>query len=580
MTFTPIYSIVQTAFDDALHASFPELRSLVAEMAFPKDASFGDFQCMSAMKLAKQVGLSPKAFAEKMAEPLKQCTDLFSSCSVAGPGFINVTLAPSFWLKKIEEIVHRPSLVFPATKKERIVVDFSSPNIAKEMHVGHLRSTIIGDAIARLLEARGHEVIRMNHIGDWGTSFGMLIAHIQSTPSPLVRPLAEISLPELMQLYRDSKVCFDADPAFRKKAQQAVVDLQQGNSESYAIWKAICEISRHAYQEIYDLLDIHLIERGESFYNPFLRQIVELLEQRGVVELSDGAKCIFVPGVSDKDHSKLPLIIQKSDGGYNYDTTDMAALWHRVEVEKAQRIIYVTDIGQALHFQLVFGAARAAHLIDEKKVRLDHVGFGLVLAPSGKKFKTRSGDTEKLKDLLDAAIIKAKEIIEQRNPEWSKEEAEQLAPILGLGAVKYSDLSSNRLSDYTFSYERMLRFEGNTAAFIMYSQVRARSILNKVRSKGIQESSTFSSIEHPSELLLIKHLVLFNDTLSRVEEELFPHRLTDYLYTLADRFNQFFRDCRVEGDQKEQERLLLVSLTQKTLEKGLQLLGIQVPERM
>ena len=577
MNSLPVYLLVQTAFDEALHQTYPELDSS-SDIAIPKEASFGDYQCMSAMKLAKTVNLAPRAFAEKMLPHLKN-NPLFSAVSLAGPGFINVTIAPSFWLERLNALVNTASLIVPSSTKERIVVDFSSPNVAKEMHVGHLRSTIIGDAIARLLEARGHEVLRQNHIGDWGTSFGMLIAHIQSLDH-YQELLKKATLFDLMQLYRASKVRFDEDPLFKKTAQKAVVELQSGNQDSLAIWKVICDISRKAYQEIYDLLDIKIEERGESFYNAFLPMIVGLLEGKGLVELSDGAKCIYVPGVSDREHSKLPLIIQKSDGGYNYDTTDMAALWYRITKDKADRIICVTDAGQSLHFQLIFSAGLMAGWYDPSKLKLNHVGFGMVLAPSGKKFKTRSGETEKLKDLLDAACQKAKEIIDTRNPEWPEEQKEALAPILGLGAVKYSDLSCNRLSDYTFSYERMLRFDGNTAAFIMYSHVRAKSILIKVQSKKNTSIKKLCSLSHPSELALAKHLALFNDTLVKIEEELMPHRLTDYLYTLAELFNHFFRDCRVEGDEKEDERALLVELTQRTLQEGLCLLGIKVPERM
>jgi arginyl-tRNA synthetase len=407
----------------------------------------------------------------------------------------------------------------------------------------------------------------------------MLIAHIRSLPYFSHEFLLSLSLPQLMHLYRESKVRFDADPLFRKESQQAVIELQQGDENSKVLWKEICEVSRRAYEEIYGILHVRIEERGESFYNPWLKSMVDMLEEKGVVEISNGAKCIFVEGVSDRDHSKLPLIIQKSDGGYNYDTTDIAALWHRVHIEKAERIIYVTDLGQATHFQLVFGAGKKADLFDPKKVRLDHVGFGLVLGPDGKKFKTRSGETERLRDLLDAAVQKAKEIIKERNPNWTDSERETLSHILGIGAVKYSDLSCNRLSDYTFSYERMLKFEGNTAAFIMYSYVRTLSIMKKVAS-SCQVSHFIRSLLHPSERALAKQLVLFNDVIAEVEEQLMPNRLTEYLFSLAEVFNQFFRDCHVEGDARVQDRLFLVVMTMRTLKEGLDLLGIEVPEKM
>lgn len=579
MSQETIQETIRSAFDEIFHHEFEGLSSSHAEIARAKEGTLHDFQCNSAMKLAKQISLAPRVFAEKVAQSIEKRKDLFSSCSVAGPGFINFTLADSFLIEKLQECARQTELVFPAHRKERILVDFSSPNIAKEMHVGHLRSTILGDALARILEKRGHDVIRHNHIGDWGTSFGMLIAHLRSLPNFSHTFLLSLSLPQLMQLYRESKVRFDSDPIFRKASQQAVVDLQRGDEEHTVIWKEICEVSRQAYEEIYTLLHVRIDERGESFYNPWLKEIVERLEKQGVVELSEGAKCIFVEGISDREHTKLPLIIQKSDGGYNYDTTDMAALWHRVTVEKAERIIYVTDLGQATHFQLVFGAAKKASLLDPSKVRLDHVGFGLVLGPDGKKFKTRSGETEKLRDLLDAAVDKAKEIIRERNPEWTEKEVNALAHILGIGAVKYSDLSCNRLSDYTFSYDRMLRFEGNTAAFIMYSYVRSLSIIKKVARED-SLPTTLSQLFHPAERALAKQLLLFNDVLTEVEEQLLPNRLTEYLYTLAELFNQFFRDCRVEGDPRMNDRLFLVAMTMRTLKCGLELLGIEVPEKM
>lgn len=573
-----VKKFIELIFDQALQSQFPEIQTAQAEIVQAKEAAFGDFQCNSAMKLSKQIGLSPRAIADKLVASLQK-NGAFSSCSVAGPGFINITLSETFLVDRLNELSQLESGIYPATRKEKIIVDFSSPNIAKEMHVGHLRSTILGDALSRILEKRGHEVLRHNHVGDWGTAFGMLIAHMHSLPQFSYDFLSSLSLPHLMQLYREAKKRFDDDAPFRKKAQLAVVDLQQGNEESLLLWRKICDISRRAYQEIYDLLDIRIEERGESFYNPWLKTIVETLTARGVVECSDGAQCIFVEGLSDRDHSKLPLIVQKSDGGYTYDTTDIAALWHRVQVEKAERIIYITDLGQATHFQLVFGAAAKAHLYDPQTVRLDHVGFGLVLGPDGKKFKTRSGETERLCDLLTAAIAKAQAIIQERNPDWTQEEVLHLAHILGIGAVKYSDLSCNRLSDYSFSYERMLRFEGNTAAFIMYAYVRSLSIFNKVRTHD-SHNEVIQQLLHPSERALAKQLVLFNDILEDVEEQLMPNRLTEYLYTLANTFNQFFRDCHVEGDTRIQDRRFLVQLTMKTLKIGLELLGIAVPEKM
>ncbi|MBS0655550.1 MAG: arginine--tRNA ligase, partial [Verrucomicrobia bacterium] len=348
-----------------------------------------------------------------------------------------------------------------------------------------------------------------------------------------------------------------------------------------AIWEAICETSRRAYQEIYDLLDIKIIERGESFYNAELASVVSDLEQKGLVQISDGAKCIFLEGFQNRDGESLPLIVQKSDGGYNYDTTDMAAIRHRIRDEGADRIIYVTDSGQATHFQMIFAAAIKAGYLDLSKTRVDHVPFGLVLGSDGKKFKTRSGDTEKLVDLLQIAVEKAKGILQERNPDWSLEEQEKVAHALGIGAVKYADLSSHRVSDYTFSYDRMLRFEGNTAAFLMYAYVRVLGIQRKVGLEIDQIVKTASiSIEHPTEIALALMLARFPEVIEQVAQDLLPNRLTDYLYSLAEVFNLFFRDCRVEGTPQQNSRLLLTEATRRVLGKGLNLLGLTPVERM
>jgi arginyl-tRNA synthetase len=378
-----------------------------------------------------------------------------------------------------------------------------------------------------------------------------------------------------MEWYKAAKAVFDADPEFKKRSQLEVVSLQGGNPESLEAWKEICAISRKGYQEIYDLLDVRLNERGESTYNPVLPQTVADLEAKGIVENSQGAKCIFIEGLP------IPLMIQKSDGGYNYDTTDMAALRQRVEEEKANRIIYVTDLGQSLHFQLLFKAAEKAGWVDPAKVRLDHVTFGLVLGNDGKKFKTRSGDTEKLIDLLLTAVQEAEKILEARSPEMDPSERKTLAKALGLSAVKYADLSCHRTSDYVFAYDKMLRFEGNTAAYMMYSYVRVLGIKRKI---GSEADSLIASaqlhLEHPSEIALALALTRFEEVLSSYAESLLPHRLTDYLYQLADKFNAFFRDCRVEGSAEMGSRLILAETTAKVLKQGFDLLGLVTVEKM
>lgn len=432
------------------------------------------------------------------------------------------------------------------------------------MHVGHLRSTIIGDCLARLFEFVGHDVVRLNHVGDWGTAFGMLIAYMQEEKKE------PADLPTLMTWYRASKGRFDEDPAFKERARTAVVELQAGKPEALHLWKVICEISRQAFQEVYQLLDIKIEERGESFYNSRLAGVVEDLEKKGLISLSEGAKCVFHEG------HKIPLMVQKSDGGYNYDTTDMAAITHRINEEKADRIIIVTDAGQSLHFQLIRLTAEKAGYLDPAKVRFDHVPFGVVLGPDGKKFKTRSGEVERLADLLHNAQQKAEKILSEREHEIT--DVHGVAQILGIDAVKYADLSCNRVGDYVFSYERMLRFEGNTAAFILYSYVRIAGIKRKVQNGNTAGEKIV--LEHPSEIDLGLHLLRFHEMLDQMQEELLPNQLTDYLYQLAQKFNAFFRDCRVEGSPEQNRRLLLCEAVERVMKQGLDILGLKTVDRM
>lgn len=576
-----VIGLLNNFFSKAVARAFPELEndSISIEITPSTQEIFGHYQCNNAMKMSKELKQNPRQIAQKIVTSCQEDSSLsgfIETLEIAGPGFINITLDKQFLQSELSRLFS-DGLGIQAACKQKIVIDFSSPNTAKEMHVGHLRSTIIGDCLARTFEFLGHDVLRLNHIGDWGTSFGMLIAYLKR--SNAIDNLQTMSLTDLVIAYKSAKKLFDEDPAFKKQSQLEVVALQSGQKESITIWKVICAISRKAYQEIYDFLDIDIIERGESFYNPELADVVSDLEKKGLVELSDGAKCIFLEGFQNRDGEPLPLMVQKSDGGYNYDTTDMATIRQRIRDEKADRIIYVTDAGQATHFQMVFAAAIKAGYLDLSQTRVDHVPFGLVLGLDGKKFKTRSGDTEKLIDLLDTAVEKASEILQQRNPDWLDKERESVARSLGIGSVKYADLSAHRLSDYTFSYERMLRFEGNTAAFLMYAYVRMLGIQRKVGVNESVQKGTIS-LDHPSEVSLALCLVRFPEILEQVTQELLPNRLTDYLYSLAEAFNIFFRDCRVEGSKEQESRLLLVEATRKVLKQGLLLLGVAPVERM
>lgn len=570
-------------FEEALFAAYPELKksSGRVEIGQSSQLRFGHYQCNTPMKLAKELGQPPRQIAENLIKNLPP-NELIKSCEIAGPGFINIWIDDVYLSKILNEMLKSPTFgIEKPTHPLKIVIDFSSPNTAKEMHVGHLRSTIIGDCLANVFEFLGENVLRLNHVGDWGTAFGMLIAYIKKTHPKILDGEEKTDLSHLVSWYKESKLLFDSDNDFKKNAQQEVVALQGGDPKALKAWQIICDISRKSYQEIYDLLGIKLIERGESYYNPLLGSIVADLEAKGLVTLSDGAKCIFLEGFQNREGKTLPLMIQKSDGGFNYDTTDMAAIRHRVEEEKADRLIYVTDAGQNTHFRMIFKAAEKAGYLNPEKTRVDHVGFGLVLGTDGKKLKTRSGESEKLVDLLKSGIEKAKEILKDRDPEMKAEERDELAKALGLGAIKYSDLSAHRMSDYQFSYEKMLRFEGNTAAFIMYSYVRVGGIKRKVGVK-IEELIGKSRIEikHPSEIALGLILAQFSEALEQVTEDLLPNRLTEYLYNLAEKFNAFFRDCRVEGSPQQDSRLLLCELVAKILGQGLLLLGIKPVERM
>jgi arginyl-tRNA synthetase len=578
--------ILRAKFQQATERAFPELLAqgipIPVEVTPSTQEKFGHYQYNTAMKLTKWLKQPPRQIAEKIVAALDRSDEIIAVLEIAGPGFINVTISSAFLSQEVNVLLRDAHLgIDPPPFPQRIIIDFSSPNVAKEMHVGHLRSTIIGDCLARLFEYLGYEVIRHNHLGDWGTAFGMLIAYMKEEVPQVLRGQQKTDLTHLVTWYKASKKRFDEDPDFKKQAQLEVVALQQGQGEAREAWEIICGISRKAYQEVYDLLDIHLIERGESYYNPYLAEIVADLERKGLVQISHGAKCIFLEGFQNREGESLPLMIQKSDGGYNYDTTDMATIYHRIHMERGDRLIYVTDAGQSTHFQMIFKAAEQAGYWDPQRVRVDHVPFGLVLGPDGKKFRTRSGETERLMDLLQAAIDYADKILRDRNPEMEEDERQRIDHALGIGAIKYADLSNHRLSDYTFSYERMLRFEGNTAAFLMYAYVRIAGIKRKV---NINPYSLLNNIhirlEHPSEIDLGLHLLRFQEALDLVADDLLPNRLTDYLYALAEKFNAFFRDCRVEGSPQQNERLLLCEAAARVLKQGLNILGIQTVERM
>ncbi len=584
-----LLAILTNKFKKATEQAFPSIVDAPIELAQSSQEKFGHYQFNSSMKLAKLLQQNPRQVAEKIIENVEIVekgyppggTPFIAKLEIAGPGFINITLDNSYIERAAQAILEEPHLAIDFPQKQCIVIDLSSPNTAKEMHVGHLRSTIIGDCLARLFEFMGHDVLRLNHIGDFGTSFGMLIAYMKEEIPDVLTGTQSTDLSHLVVWYKASKKRFDDDPQFKKRAQGEVVALQSGDPDAVKAWEIICDISKKGFQEIYDILDVKLINRGESFYNPMLADLVSDLESKKLIKISDGAKCVFIEGFQNREGELLPLMVQKSDGAYNYDTTDLAALRHRIEVEKADRIIYVVDAGQGTHFQMVFKAAEMAGYLDPSKVKVEHVPFGLVLGLDGKKFRTRSGDTERLLDLLNTAVEKAEAILIERDPTMDASERKTLAHALGISAVKYADLSCHRCGDYMFSYDRMLRFEGNTAAFLMYAYVRVAGIKRRV---NVDIESTLREnqihLEHPSEIALGLHLIQFGEALDLLSRDLLPNRLTEYLYTLAEKFNGFFRDCRVEGTPQQASRLLLCEAVARTLKQGLAILGVKTVERM
>ncbi|PPS39791.1 arginine--tRNA ligase [Chroococcidiopsis sp. TS-821] len=574
-------------FSQALIAAFGNDYAEVDPILVPaSNPKFGDYQSNVALSLSKQLKQPARAIAEQIVNNL-DVADICEPPSVAGPGFINLLLKTEYLETQLSSIQTDSRLgVALAKTPKRVVVDFSSPNIAKEMHVGHLRSTIIGDCIARILEFRGHDVLRLNHVGDWGTQFGMLIAYLREAYPDALTTANALELGDLVTFYRKAKQRFDEDETFRETARQEVVKLQAGVADTQKAWKLLCEQSRREFQVIYDLLDIHLIERGESFYNPLLPAVVEDLDRQGLLVEDAGAKCVFLEGFSNKEGEPLPLIVQKSDGGYNYATTDLAAIRYRINQDRAERLIYVTDAGQASHFAQVFQVARRAGWIPEN-VDVVHVPFGLVLGEDGKKLKTRSGETIRLRDLLDEAIARSRADLESRLQAEGRNETEEfkakVAQTVGISAVKYADLSQNRTSNYIFSYDKMLALQGNTAPYMLYAYVRIQGISRKGQINFEQLGSEAQIFLHePTEFALAKHLLQLGEIISDVEQDLMPNRLCQYLFELSQKFNQFYDQCPVlqAAEPIRTSRLLMCNLTARTLRLGLSLLGISVIERM
>ncbi len=563
------------------------------------DPRFGDYQANGVMALAKQLKTNPRKLAEQVVAQL-DLSDVCEPPEIAGPGFINLRLKPRYIAEQLRQINGDPGgrLGLAAEPEPRtIVVDFSSPNVAKQMHVGHLRSTIIGDCLSRLLEFLGHRIIRQNHIGDWGTQFGMLICYLYRKYGQALRgsegALSGLTIPDMEAFYREAKSLFDSNAEFASASREYVVKLQSSDPDVLRAWRFICDQSLRSFQSLYRELGVELTQndvRGESAYNDDLPKVVADLQRAGLATESDGAVCVFPPGFKTKEGEPLPFIIQKSDGAYLYATTDLAALRYRVDVLQADHIIYVTDARQIQHFQMLFKVAEMAgwDRRDGRKVELVHVPFGSVLGEDGKPLKTRSGENVKLKELLDEAVERARAVVEEKNPDLPPQQKAKIAEAVGVGAVKYADYSNNRTSDYVFSFAKMLAMDGNTAPYMQYAYARVKSIERKAESKGVSIPDELQNIQNldlaePTELDLGKHLVRYAEAIESAAADYRPNYLTAYLYELAQRFSAFYTECPVldAPPAKRPTRLLLCDLTAQTIKHGLsQLLGIQVVEQM
>ena len=535
---------------------------------------FGDYQANGVMAASKRAGKNPHEVAQAVIDAI-DLDGIASDLSVAGPGFINITLAPQF-------IANAATSPQPSADPQRVVVDYSGPNLAKEMHVGHLRSTIIGDCIARVLESLGHTVIRQNHVGDWGTQFGMLLTFMAEQGA------ASDSLADLEHFYRQAKQRFDTDDDFQTRSRQAVVQLQSGDADMLVQWQKFIEISMSHCQSLYDRLGIDLSAAdmdGESSYNDDLKNTIEHLDAQGLLTESDGAQCVFLDEFKNKEGEAQPIIVQKSDGGYLYSTSDLACLRRRIGNFKADRVLYFVDARQALHFKQVFAVADAAG-ISNPQVQLVHMPFGTMLGKDNKPFKTREGALVKLSELLDEAISRASTLLQERavqskNPDIDDDELAALAEIIGIGAVKYADLSKNRTSDYVFDWDQMLSFDGNTAPYLQYAYSRTRSIFSRGDVDVAALPEHVVSEGEPERRLAVA-IAGYQDLLEQVAQEGYPHQLCAYLYDLAGRFTQFYEQCPIltSDDAVKTRRLTLTKQTGDVLANGLTLLGIRVAERM
>ncbi|EJC9076734.1 arginine--tRNA ligase [Salmonella enterica subsp. enterica serovar Cerro] len=542
---------------------------------------FGDYQANGMMAVAKKLGMAPRQLAEQVLTHL-DLSGIASKVEIASPGFINIFLEPAFLAEQVQQALASDRLGVSQPTRQTIVVDYSAPNVAKEMHVGHLRSTIIGDAAVRTLEFLGHHVIRANHVGDWGTQFGMLIAWLEKQQQ---ENAGDMALADLEGFYRDAKKHYDEDEAFAERARNYVVKLQSGDTYFREMWRKLVDITMTQNQITYDRLNVTLTRddvMGESLYNPMLPGIVADLKAKGLAVESEGATVVFLDEFKNKEGDPMGVIIQKKDGGYLYTTTDIACAKYRYETLHADRVLYYIDSRQHQHLMQAWTIVRKAGYVPDS-VPLEHHMFGMMLGKDGKPFKTRAGGTVKLADLLDEALERARRLVAEKNPDMPADELEKLANAVGIGAVKYADLSKNRTTDYIFDWDNMLAFEGNTAPYMQYAYTRVLSVFRKA---DIDEQALASApviISEDREAQLAARLLQFEETLTVVAREGTPHVMCAYLYDVAGLFSGFYEHCPIlsaENDAVRNSRLKLAQMTAKTLKLGLDTLGIETVERM
>jgi arginyl-tRNA synthetase len=567
---------VRAALGDAFGADYASADPLI------RPSSFADFQSNAALPLAKKLGKAPRDIANEIVSRL-DVSDVSEPPTVSGPGFVNFTLRPEWIAAATTDLLHDPRLGTPLTDApQTVIVEYSSPNIAKEMHVGHLRTTIVGDAIARILDFAGHHVLRDNHVGDWGTQFGMLIEHLFDMGEDA--PEAQLLRTDPNTFYQSARAKFDSDPDFADRARERVVKLQSGDDPAtQRLWYELMELSRDYLRDTYELLRVTLTDddiRGESFYNDMLPDVVADLEAEGLTTISDGALCVFPPGFTGRDGSPLPVIIRKRDGGYNYSTTDLATIRYRVDKVDCDRAIYVVGSDQALHFKMVFAVARLAGWLSGD-ADFEHAQIGMVQGTDGNRLRTREGDSVKLSDLLTEGIERAGAILGEIEglDDAAKDE---IAEDVGIGAIKYADLSTARDSAYIFDWDRMISFRGNTGPYLQYATTRIRSIF---RRAGIIETDMRGPVRvtAPAERELALKLLGFGAVITQVADTAEPHRLCGYLFEVASLFTAFYEQCPVlrAGDEATRDaRLALCAATLRVLTCGLGLLGVPVPDRM